>query len=315
MIRNLLRRVTHNWVQKLVALCLAIVGWYVISISDTSVSQRSLRVPVTIEGLSASQTQSGAPTTVDVIVSGRSSSVNALRPENFRATLDLSNATGEYQERIIVVPPQDISLISVSPETAIGSVETISSKEVPVLVALENQTDRNSVFTASTSVQTVRATGRESVLAQVASATAFVNAAAGESSVTLFASDANGQPVAEITLEPSSATVTLTATPVLHSKTVALEVTEPETEPNLRVENLSLSQTTLLVASTREQLSALENITGIVEIPEDSEAGEYTLSVTPQLPEGVWALERVTAQFTLTAVNPLSTSQQESNNN
>jgi hypothetical protein len=29
----------------------------------------------------------------------------------------------------------------------------------------------------------------------------------------------------------------------------------------------------------------------------------------------VWALERVTAQFTLTAVNPLSTSQQESNNN
>jgi YbbR domain-containing protein len=315
MIRNLFRRLTNNWVQKLVALSLAIIGWYVISLSDTSVSQRSLRVPVTIEGLSASQTQSGAPDTVDVIVSGRSSSVNALRPENFRATLDLSNATGEYQERIIVVPPQDISLVSVSPETAIGTVETISSKDVPVIVALENQTDRNSLFTPTTSAQTVRATGRESVLAQVASATAFVNAEAGESSVTLFASDANGQPVPEITLEPTSATVTLTATPVLHSKTVALEVPEPETATNLRVENFSLSQTTLLVAGTREQISTLENVTGIVEVPEESEAGDYTLSVTPQLPEGVWALETVTAQFTLTAVNPLSTSQQESNNN
>lgn len=315
MIGNLLRRVTNNWVQKLVALSLAIVGWYIISISDTSVSQRSLRVPVELVGLSGSQQQSGAPSTVDVIVSGRSSSVNALRPENFRATLDLSNATGDYQQRIVVVPPQDISLISVSPETAIGSVETISSKDIPVIVALENQTDRNSLFTPTTSVQTVRATGRESVLAQVASATAFVNAIAGESSVTLFASDTNGQPVPEITLEPSSATVTLSATPVLHSKTVALEVAEPDTATNVRLENFSLSQTTLLVASTKEQLSGLENITGVVEIPEDSKAGDYTLSVTPQLPEGVWALERVTAQFTLTAVNPLSTSQQESNNN
>jgi YbbR domain-containing protein len=315
MIRKLLHRVTNNWVQKLVALCLAIVGWYVISISDTSVSQRSLSVPVTLEGLSESQTQSGAPDTVDVIVSGRSSSVNALRPENFRATLDLSNATGEYQERIIVVPPQDISLISVSPETAIGSVETISSKEVPVIVAIENQTDRNSVVTPTTSVQSVRATGRESVLAQVASATAFISVTAGESSVTLFASDASGQPVSEITLEPSATTVTLTATPVLHSKTVALEVAEPDTATNLRVENFSLSQTTLLVSSSREQLNALGNVTGIVEISEDSEAGNYTMNVTLQLPEGVWALESVTAEFTLTAVNPLSTSQQESNNN
>jgi YbbR domain-containing protein len=314
MIRSIVRRLTNNWVQKLVALSLAIVGWYVVSISDTSVSQRSLRVPVTIEGLSESQQQSGAPSTVDVIVSGRSSSVNALRPENFRATLDLSNATGDYQQRLVVVPPQDISLISVSPETAIGSVETISSKEIPVIVALENQTDINSLFTPTTSVQTVRATGRESVLAQVASATAFVNAKAGESSVTLFPSDANGQPIPEITLEPSAATVTLTATAVLHSKTVALEVAEPDAKP-LRLENFSLSQTTLLVASTREQLSGLENITGVVEISEDSEAGDYTLPVTPQLPEGVWALERVTAQFTLTAVNPLSTSQQESTNN
>lgn len=315
MIRTLIRRITNNWVQKLVALSLAIIAWYVVSISDTSVSQRSLRVPVTIEGLSESQQQSGAPTTVDVIVSGRSSSVNALRPENFRATLDLSNATGDYQQRIVVVPPQDISLISVSPETAIGSVETISSKEVPVIVALENQTDRNSLFTPTTSVQTVRATGRESVLAQVASATAYINATAGESSVTLFASDANGQPVSEITLEPTAATVTLTATSVLHSKTIALEVAEPDTATNLRLENFSLSQTTLLVASTREQLSGLENVTGVVEIPEDSEAGDYTLPVIPQLPEGVWTLESVTAQFTLTAVNPLSTSQQESNNN
>ncbi len=310
----MIKRVTNNWLQKLISLLLAILAWYVVSLSDTSVSQRSLPVPVVVEGLSEAQTQSGAPVTVDVIVSGRSSSVNVLRPENFRATLNLSNITGDYQQRIVVVPPQDISLVSVSPETAIGTVETISSKDVPVVVALEGQRDPNALLTSVSSVQSVKATGRESVLARVTSATAVVASEGGESSVTLFASDASGLPVSEITLEPNAATIIVTATPILHSKTVALEVAAPDAEP-LEVENFALSQTTLQVAGQREQLATLENVIGIVELGEDAKAGDYSLNVTPQLPEGVRPLETVTAQFTLTAVNPLSTSGDESNNN
>jgi YbbR domain-containing protein len=303
----MIKRITNNWLQKLISLLLAIVAWYVVSISDTSVSQRSLQVPVTVEGLSEAQTQSGAPVTVDVVVSGRSSSVNALRPENFRASLDLSDFTGEYQQGIVVVPPQDISLVSVSPETAIGTVETINSKDVPVTVALEGQRDPNTLLTSVSSVQSVKATGRESVLAQVASATAVVTSLSGESSVTLFASDANGQPVQDITLEPNATTITVTTTPVLHSKTVVLEVTEPAIE-GLKVEDFALPQTTLQVAGTREQLATLENVAGVIELPKDIEAGEYSLNVTPQLPNGVRALETITAQFTLVTVNPLSTS-------
>jgi YbbR domain-containing protein len=310
----MIKRLTNNWLQKLICLCLAILAWYVVSLSDTSVSQRSLRVPVAIEGLSEFQAQSGAPATVDVIVSGRSSSVNALRPENFRASLDLRNAAGDYQESIVVVPPQDISLVSVSPETAIGTVETISSKEVPVVVALEGRRDPNLILTSRSSVQNVTATGRESVLAQVASATAVVTSESSERSVTLFASDANGLPVPEITLGPNAATVTVSTTPVLHSKTVALEVTEPEAE-DFRVDNFSLSQTTLEVAGRTEQLAALQTVSGVAELPEPLEAGDYSLSVNVQLPEGVRALETATATFTLTAVNPLSTSGDENNDN
>jgi YbbR domain-containing protein len=309
----MIKRLTNNWLQKLISLLLAIVAWYVVSISDTSVSQRSLRVPVTVEGLSEFQTQSGAPTTVDVIVSGRSSSVNALRLENFRASLDLSNATGDYQERIVVVPPQDISLVSVSPETAIGTVETINSKGVPVVVAIEGLRDPNTLLTSVSSVQSVRVTGRESVLAQVASATALVTSE-GESSITLFASDAAGQPVSEITLEPNTATITVTATPILHTKTVTLEVTPPETE-DFRTEGFILSQTTLQVAGARELLTTLENVRGVVELPEPPEANDYFLNVRPQLPEGVRPLETVTAQFTLVVVNPLSTSSGDETNN
>jgi YbbR domain-containing protein len=308
----MIRRLANNWLQKLISLLLAIVAWYVISLSDTSVSQRSLRVPVTIEGLSANQTQTGAPSTVDVVVSGRSSSVNALRPENFRASLDLSDETGDYQERIVVVPPQDISLVSVSPETAIGSVETINTKDVPVIVALEGDRDVNTILTSVSAVQSVQATGRESVLAQVAGATAFVSTSSGESSATLFATDSNGQPVNEITLEPTATTVTVTATPVLHTKTVTLEVPEPDS--SLRVENFALSQTTLQVAGAREQLTTLESVVGVVELAEESEVGDYTLLVQPQLPEGVRALETVNATFSLSAVNPLGSREQQGEN-
>jgi YbbR domain-containing protein len=308
----MIRRLTNNWLPKLVSLLLAFIAWYVVSLSDTSVSQRSLRVPVTIEGLSETQTQSGAPSTVDVVVSGRSTSINALRPENFRASLDLSDDTGDYQERILVVPPQDISLISVSPEIAIGRVETINTKEVPVIVALAGERDANTVLTPVSSLQSVQATGRESVLAQVASATAFVSTQGGESSVTLFATDANGQPVNEITLEPSSATVTVTSTPVLYTKTVNLEVAEPETA--LQVENFSVSQTTLQITGPKEQLAPIEQVTGIVELSEEAEVGDYNLLVQPQLPEGVRALETVNATFSLAAVNPLGSREQQGEN-
>jgi YbbR domain-containing protein len=308
----MIRRLTNNWLQKLISLVLAIVAWYFISISDTSVSQRSLRVPVTIEGLSENQTQSGAPSTVDVIVSGRSSSVNVLRPENFRATLDLSNFTGDYQQRVEVVPPQDISLVSVSPETAIGTVETINTKEVPVIVALEGERNPNVVLSSFSSVQSVQATGRESILAQVASATAFVNVLEGESSVTLFATDANGQPVNEISLEPTATTVTVTSTPVLHTKTVPLEVSEPDT--SLGLENFSVSQTTLQIAGTREQLAGVESVRGVVELSEEAKAGDYNVLVRPQLPEGVKALETVSATFSLSEVNPLGSREQQNEN-
>jgi YbbR domain-containing protein len=310
----MIKRITNNWLQKLISLLLAILAWYLVSISDTSVSQRSLRVPVEIEGLSEFQAQSGAPATVDVIVSGRSSSVNVLRPENFRASLNLGDAAGDYQERIVVVPPQDISLVSVSPETAIGTVETISTKDVPVVIAPISQRNPNTIVTSVSSVQSVKATGRESVLAQVTSATAVV-AAEGESSVTLFASDANGQPVPDITLGPAATTVTVTTTSVLHTKTVTLETATPDIE-GFRIEEFILSQTTLQLAGARELLTTLENVTGVIELPDDVEAGEYFINVRPQLPEGVRPLETVTAQFTLTVVNPLSTSaNDESNNN
>ncbi len=309
----MIKRLTNNWLQKLISLLLAALAWYIVGVSDTSVSQRSLQVPVEIEGLSEFQTQSGAPATVDVIVSGRSSSVNALRPENFRASLNLSNATGDYQERIVVVPPQDISLVSVSPETAIGAVETISSKDVPVVVTLAGQPEPNVVLTSLSSVRSVRATGRESVLAQVTGATAVVSAGSGESSATLFASNADGQPVTDISLGPDSTTVTVTATPILHSKTVRLEVAAPEVE-GLETENFALSQTTLQVAGPRDLLATLENVASVIELPEDVAAGDYFLNVRPQLPEGVRPLETITAQFTLVAVNPLSTSSDDESN-
>ncbi|MGL4609427.1 MAG: CdaR family protein [Trueperaceae bacterium] len=293
----MIRRLTNNWLPKLVSLLLAIVSWYVVSISDTSVSQRSLRVPVTIEGLSENQTQSGAPAVVDVIISGRSSSVNALRPENFRASLNLSNIVGEYQQQVVVVPPQDISLVSVSPEAAIGTVETISTKDVPVSVALEGNRNINTLLTSVSSVQNVRATGRESVLAQVASATAFVSTSEGESSATLFATGVNGQPINEITLEPAATTITVTSTPILHTKTVTLEIMEPDTSFN--VESFSVSQTTLQIAGPREQLAVLETVVGLIVLPKDSEAREYNLPVQPQLPEGVRPLEPVSATFRL----------------
>ena len=59
-----------------------------------------------------------------------------LRPENFEAVLDLTGISGEFSRELVIIAPQGITVDEVSPAEASGTVETITSKVVPVEVAL-----------------------------------------------------------------------------------------------------------------------------------------------------------------------------------
>lgn len=106
----------------------------------------------------------------------------------------------------------------------------------------------------------------------------------------LYAVDVNGEPVRGVTLDPESVQVRLEPNRILHTKRVPLEVILP-TLPDFVVENRQLTQINLLIAGSQAALSELERVVASVSFAAPLQEGEHTATVTPQLPEGLVALE------------------------
>lgn len=292
-----------RWPQKLAALVLAVFVWFFVNVNDTNISQRGLIIPLEIEGLSEEETASGYPSVVNVSISGPSNLVDNLKEERLNATLDLTDVTGEYQQQIEILVPQGVVLEEYTPQEVSGTVESVVTKTVPVQIALLGKENRDDLLNPTFSQESVKVRGLNSVVERVTRVVGTAQGNESEQAVQLFAVDETGQPVTDtsLSIDPASVTVELIETPVMHIKTVPIEVTQPETEP-LLLESFSLSQPTLSVAGPKETLSKLSSLSGTVEFATgELAAGEYTLEVVPELPESVAALATVSAQLVLSA--------------
>jgi YbbR domain-containing protein len=289
------RRLINNWPQKLGALILALVLWYFVSTDETVIVQRSLLVPLQVEGLRPGQIAIGIPEVVEVTVSGPDARVNALRAESFDAILSLRNAEGEFERPVTINMQQGLNLVRVVPTEVIGLIESEREKVVPVDVALRGGTPPDTHLRLVPSAQEVRVRGRADPLEAVVVAMAPVPAEAGEHRVMLYPADANGKPVREVVVEPNEITVTVESEPVLHRREVPVVLEAPDVRPLLLIE-AALEPSLLEVVGPREALEQLETVTARATLPTNAlRSGRYTLEARPLLPEGVYALGELRA--------------------
>jgi YbbR domain-containing protein len=127
-VRSLLR----HWPQKITAVIIAAFLWLFVSTEQTTTSQRSFLVPLTVIGLNDNQLATGVPEFVEVSVSGESTRIDALRAENIETILDLSNVRQDFARPVRVSPPQGITLLRRNPSEVIGTVETRASRTIAV---------------------------------------------------------------------------------------------------------------------------------------------------------------------------------------
>ena len=295
-----IKRLTYQWPLKLAALLLAALGWYFVNLNSITVTQRSFTVPVRVEGVADNAVPSEVPETVEVAVSGPSVRVARLEADRFDATLNLTGVSGDYQRPIEVLIPQGIDLLSSVPAEAIGTVEAIGTKQVPVEVAMAGEAE-DALFTPEFTPVEVSVRGRTSVLERVVRVVGTAAPTSGEQVIPLYALGESGRPVTDamLSLEPNRVTVVMQQTPILRTKTVPLNVSRPDTAP-LLLSAFTPSQDTLDVAGSRAALEGLSEVSGSVELDTPGlQAGEYTLLIAPQLPENVAALETVTAEMVL----------------
>lgn len=290
------RRLLHHWPRKLGALVAAVVVWLLVTNDPSVTAQRSLLVPLVVEGLAADRVAVGLPEFVEVTVTGESGRVDRLRPESFDAVLDLRDAVGAFQVLVLVAPPQGIALQRVVPSEVIGTIEAVTTVVVQVRVSVAGALDADERLVASADPTQAEVRGRAALVAQVAAVVAPVAVedarTAGALTVPPYAVDGDGRPVPEVTVAPAEVRVDLAVEAVRVERRVPLAVRAPAATG---WGDLRTVPEDVLVTGPASVLDALAEIDAAVDLPTETPAGgRYTRPLTLALPAGVFALEAPT---------------------
>ena len=289
----MLGRLLDNWPQKVGAVILATLLWLFVSTNETATTQRGVLVPIIVAGVEDTQVAIGVPELIEVTVSGPSSRVDRLGPENIEAVLDLSGLEGEFERAISVLPPQGITLVNVNPSDVTGRLEAVLNKPVPVGVVLLSPLPDALLLDLRSQPQQVIASGPSGPLDRTVRAIAAITTVQGTTQVNLFPADAGGQTVRDIVLLPSVSTVTAASRQALVIKEVAVEFVRPN---NPALVGVIFETDRLPIAGPAVLLDTLDSVQATVELTTPTPPpGQYTFPVVLALPNGVGALGALTA--------------------
>jgi len=288
----LLARLARNWVPKLISVVIAFLIWLFVTNSSATLTQRSLIVPLQVDGVAEDLVPVGLPSSVAVSVSGPSLRVDRLTPDMIRASLDLTAVNGEFERPIVVQSPQEVRVLRVEPAEVIGFVEAITSSTMAVTASLTGQPPGDAIVQATVEPGSVTLTGRSQVLDRVSRVLA-VAPVVGGGVARLVALDDEGTPVPDVEFSPATVTVSVGSRPALVTKEVQIDLEPPQSE---NLVDVTLSSQTVTVAGPPDVLQDLTSVSGAVDAPTGAvDAGRYTLRVRLALPDGVAAMTAPTA--------------------
>ena len=297
---TLFDRVIDHWPLKVAAIVVAVILWLFVSTTSIAVTQRSLLIPIHIEGLNPDQVGTGIPDYAEVTISGPHNRINRLNPESLYAFIELSGKSGTFEGSIEVSMPKRVDLVSLTPSEVIGTVELVSTKVVPVAVAFQGPIPGARWLRTLIDPTEALVRGRSSALDQVAQVTAPMKPTAGTFDLAIFATDVAGLPVPEIKIQPNTVKVTLDFEHPNTTRTVPLIVGTPDVS-GLLVKVIS-EHHLIELSGPEELLATVNTVSGVVEFPTRNPLpGDYNLSIRVILPEGL------TTNFISTAVVRIET--------
>lgn len=289
-------RIVHQWPRKLAALGLAFLMWAFVSTTDVTTAQRSLLVPIGVEGIAADLVPIGIPELAEVTVSGPTQRLDRLRPESIEAVLDLSGLSGDFAAPVVVSPPQGVTLERVTPAEVLGILERVATRSVPVTVVFLGTPPDDVKLVGTAEPATVEVRGRGARLDRVAQALVAVDVSTESASVAPFPADATGRPVDEVTVDPASVTVTTRSETVLVQRTVPLRLLPVVIGG---VNEVVPSHDAVSLVGPPTLVGALQEVVGAAVLPTERPApGRYTLAVNVATPSGVTVLDDVTVSVT-----------------
>ena len=291
------QRFLHNAPQKLLALALACLVWYLATEDRRASIQQVYEVALdardTTGGSEKRAVSNLSPASVRVTLSGSRQRLNLLNASDIQAYVDVTGLPdGTFTRNVRVVGPDGTRSIKVTPTLAQGRVDAELSRTQPITLSVTAPGGESvpryllspRQATVSGPSQTVNTVDRV--------VTVPLSLAQGEQGeARLLALDAQGQPV-DVRLTPSSATITRIDSGSLPIRSVPVSLVPPPS--GLRVTASSLEPATVRLIGPADALSAISSVSASLSY----RAGTFDAQPTLDLPAGVRSLDRVTARIT-----------------
>lgn len=284
---------------KLMCLLSATVVWlYVMNLESTDFERVFTQVPVVVDGVAQLSAESdmsvisGYSNTVDVIVSGKKSEVQALSAEDIRVSVDVSalQEAGKFTVPVQIQLPDNFTAVNESLLSAEIYVDVDTTREIPVRI-INLDYIVSSSYTMGEPVlshETVTVTGPQQVLELIDCAALEFDLGNVTTSTTMVGTphlvDEDGMRISNpyVRFETTEITVGI---PV--ETTRAVKLTCSYTVPDLvNLWMVEFAPATVTVVGDPMLLASLEEIS-VYELSTDVKAGEYVIGGVMELPEGV----------------------------
>lgn len=292
--RRLWRQLSHNWLQKLLALISALVCWYFATEDRRATVQQRFEVPITVRDNTHSgekRAVSGlTPERAQVTLSGSRQRLSTLNTSDISAYIDVTDQPeGPFNRPVRVDSPENTRSVKVNPENAQGQLDAQQSRRQSVQVSLlASESADSPIYRARPSEVTVSGPSR-----LVSSVTRVVTVpfrlSQGESRpARLLALNLSGEVVA-VAIEPPEVMVSRQGSSLpMHTLPVSLNAAPPTFKVKSRVEPPSV-----------RILGPLPAGVSSVAVSVPYRAGHYSVQPDLQLPPGTYSPDKVTVTLTV----------------
>lgn len=291
-----------NFIAKIGCLLLAFIIWYAASDNGNAVFEKEINsVSVEIRGESEYSVLSGSGATVNIVISGKRGTVNAVSPGDIKAYISLSDVTkaGECRLPIHYELPDGLTFVSGSTESVLLYMDNTAAYTVPVKVELAGYKVHDGfeidIDEIQTDIQNVMVTGPTTMVSKVASALLAVDLGSSplERSITcrgtLVPVDMTGEPVRSdyIKLSNTSASATV---PVYKRKSIPAVVRF--THGYLSNDNCDITIVPAVIRVIGDP-DAVDSVSFSYSIDEKEIHGKATMTYDVSLPDGVRSVDDV----------------------
>lgn len=303
----------ENVAAKILCILAAVVLWFYVVISDTSVDERifngisiDLRNLDAIEDTLGLSVISGYDNTIDLTVSGTKGEIGRITADDISVYVDLKDITapGEYSLEVKTKLPAGVSTSSMSVNYVSIYVDKRTTLSVPVKVTPIFSIDSNyTLGTPQLSVESVNVSGPSDELSQIECARVTIDLGKVTKSISstgkLELIDKSGAVITNPYVKLQTTDVSVYY-PVYTYKDVPLSVSYKYNYYNASNVNVSINPSAITVKGEPDMLDKLTSVS-VTQLDEKKIIGDTSQNVTITLPDGLENLSGTnTATVTVT---------------